>query len=66
MKYKIEKGDTFKCIKNFKMEDDSVEYSKGAVYVSDVDDCITDNSSDEYHDMADYKKFFKYFKPLRK
>jgi len=64
MKYKIEKGDRFKCLKTFKMEDGEVAYSRGQVYISEEDGCITDNEPYTTHDMSDYDEFFEYFKPL--
>ena len=62
MKYKIEKGDTYECIKTFIMEDGEKAYTKGREYFSEVASCITDNSVDVNHQMSDFDEFFEYFK----
>lgn len=64
MRYTIEKGDTFKCIKTFKMEGGEVSYSRGREYFSEVNNCITDNELDVYHNMNDVEDFFKHFRLL--
>jgi len=64
MKYKIEKDDKFLCIKNFVMEDGCVDYTKGKVYQSDKDGCITDNEESKLHFMNDVEDFFEHFKPI--
>ena len=66
MKYIIEKGDKFKCTKTFKMESGEKSYTRGEIYTSDNNDCITDNEPDIYHNMSGQKDFFEYFKPLMK
>jgi hypothetical protein len=64
MEYKIERGDTYKCIKTFKMETGEKAYIKGKEYFSEVDRCITDEETDCYHNMEDIEDFFDYFKFL--
>ena len=60
---KIKKGDVFICIKTVKMDDGEIAYSKGAVYTSEQDNCITDNQGDTEHRWeGEYTS--KYFKPL--
>lgn len=67
MKFKIEKGDRFKCIKDFVMESDEVSYTKGKEYISEVDKCISDNEGDVNHQMGSYvDNFFEYFKLIYK
>ena len=41
----IKKGDKFKCIKDVIMDDDpeEVAYTSGKIYISEIDECITDN-----------------------
>lgn len=62
MRYKIEKGDSFKCIKTFKMEDGETSYTKSKEYFSEVSNCITDNETDVHHNMESIEDFFEYFK----
>lgn len=67
MKYKIEKGDTFKCLKTFKMETGEKAYIRSKEYLSERDNCITDDYEiDVNHDMANLDDFFEYFKLLQK
>ena len=42
-------GNVFKCIKDVIMEDGSKYYSKGLVYISQENDCITNDEGDKYH-----------------
>lgn len=62
MRYRIEKGDRFKCIRTFGMEDGEVAYSRGKEYLSEVSSNITDNQHDTYHNMDSTEDFFKHFK----
>ena len=41
----IKKGDKFKCIKDVIMDNDpnDIAYTKGKIYISESDKCITDN-----------------------
>ncbi len=66
MRYTIKKGDRFKCIKTFKMEDGEKSYVRGKEYLSELGNCITDDQHDVYHNMAEIKEFFEYFKLLVK
>ena len=47
----IKKGDKFKCIKDVIMDDDPKEiaYTSGKIYISETDECITDNQGLVYH-----------------
>lgn len=67
MRYKIEKGDCFKCIKTFRMESGEKAYTKGKDYCSEVSHCITDNEVDLYHNMEfeSIEDFFEYFKLIK-
>lgn len=60
--YKIEKGDKFECIKDYIMDDKSIAYSKGSIYLSENNQCITDNVHDIFHGMENEDCFFKHFK----
>lgn len=62
MKYKIEKGDKFKCVKTFKMEGGEKAYVKGNIYISEKKNCITDELMDTNHNMQDLEDFFEHFK----
>ena len=47
----IKKGDKFKCIKDVIMNDDpeEVAYTSDKIYISEIDECITDNQGLVYH-----------------
>ena len=47
----IKKGDKFKCIRDVIMDDDpkSIAYTSDKIYISEVDECITDNQGLVYH-----------------
>ena len=47
----IKKGDKFKCIRDVIMNDDPEEiaYTSDKIYISEVDECITDNQGLVYH-----------------
>ncbi len=62
MKYEIEKGDVFTCIKTFKMEDGEKSYIKGKEYKSEKEDCLTDEQGFIEHYMNDLPYFFEHFK----
>jgi hypothetical protein len=62
MEYKIIKGDKFLCLENYTMYDDTIAYTKGIVYDSEIDNCITDNQKDKTHQMDNKHDFFEYFK----
>ena len=66
MKYKIEKGDRFLCIKDYIMDDDSIAYTKGKTYLSNMDNYIIDNEKITPHKMSDEADFFEHFKPIKK
>lgn len=62
MEYKIKKGDRFLCLENYVMDDDRVVYTKGLVYLSELDNRITDDEFDVMHEMNGQEDFFEYFK----
>lgn len=47
----IKKGDKFKCIKDVIMDNDpnDIAYTKGKIYISESDKCITDNRGNINH-----------------
>ena len=51
----IKKGDKFKCIKDVIMDDDpkSIAYTSGRTYISEEDNCITDNDGSPNHSWSD-------------
>lgn len=59
--YQITKGDKFLCIEDYTMDDDTIAYSKGKIYQSHKDSCITDNDDCFYHDMLKQEDFFNHF-----
>jgi len=65
-KYEIKKGDKFECIMDYVMDDDSLAYSKGCIYTSENDKCITDKINDTHHGMEDDDCFFYHFKRVVK
>jgi hypothetical protein len=62
MEYKIIKGDKFLCLENYIMDNGTIAYTKGIVYESEIDNCITDNQKDKTHQMDNQDDFFEYFK----
>lgn len=62
MRYQIQKGDKFKCIKTFIMDVGEKAYNRGKEYLSEVKGCITDNQLEVYHYMDNVEGFFNHFK----
>lgn len=59
----IHKGDKFKCIKDVMMDDGEIAYRENGVYVSELNDCITDLGGVVNHYWEDnWKKYFKRIK----
>jgi hypothetical protein len=49
----IKKGDKFKCIENVKMGDtEEVVYTEGKQYLSESDDCITNDLGEKRHSWS--------------
>lgn len=47
---KIKKGDKFLCIRSVYMNEDNKQvYTKDKEYISEVDNCITDDEGDKHH-----------------
>lgn len=65
MEYKIKKGDRFLCLENYIMDDDRVAYTKGLIYTSELDNRITDDDFDVFHEMNGQDDFFEYFSFVR-
>lgn len=61
MNYEIKKGDKFLCLSDYIMDDGPIAYKTGKIYTSERDNCITDEQSDEEHDMRENLDFFNYF-----
>ena len=61
MRYKIGKGDKYLCLLDYIMDDDRIAYTGGKVYLSESDDCITDDSLDSKHRMEGQDDFFEFF-----
>jgi len=64
MEYKIKKGDKFLCLENYVMDDDRIAYTRDKIYLSELDNKITDNDFDIQHEMQGQDDFFEYFKLL--
>lgn len=62
--YKITKGSIFLCIKDYEMESGAIAYTNGKEYLSEVDNMLTDNDLDIYHDMGGERDFFEHFRQL--
>ena len=60
---KIHKGDKFLCKKTVvDYFGDEVMYIKGKVYISEQDDCITDEQGEKNHFWLTEYNLFEYFK----
>ena len=47
----IKKGEKFICIKDFVMDCGRIDYTRGLIYLSEKDKCITDNENRIGHQM---------------
>lgn len=61
MEYKIKKGDRFLCLEDYEMDDERISYTKGKIYLSEINGRITDNEFDKLHEMEGQNDFFEYF-----
>ena len=61
MEYKIKKGDRFLCLEDYEMDDERISYTKGKIYISEINGRITDNEFDTLHEMEGQNDFFEYF-----
>jgi hypothetical protein len=66
MELEIKNGNIYVCIKNYKMENGEIAYTKGKKYFSKVDGYLTDNSIDVFHKMNINSKFAKHFLLIQK
>jgi hypothetical protein len=66
MEYYIVKGDKFLCLENYPMNNGTIGYTKGKVYESEIDNCITDDDKDKTHEMSNQYDFFEYFKLINR
>lgn len=64
MSYEIKKGDKFLCLEDYIMDDDRIAYTKGKIYLSEINNRITDDEFDTLHEMDGQDDFFEYFKFL--
>lgn len=62
MKHTIELGDTFRCIKDCITPDGRVIFTKGNIYKSDFDGCLTDDDFNRDTFMSEIPNFFEHFK----
>ena len=63
---RIKKGNEFVCIKKVVMKGSKVtEYKKGFIYISELDDCITNESGNVNHFWNTEKIIKKYFIKLK-
>jgi len=54
---KIKQGQKFICIKNVTMHGSKIEaYTKGYIYKSEIDFCITNNQNEVDHSWTNYDK----------
>lgn len=61
----IKKGDKFLCTKDYVMDDQTIAYYEGKEYLSEYDNCLTDEGGDDYHFMGQDDPFFdEHFKLL--
>ncbi len=66
MEYEIKKGGVFLCLEDYVMDDDTVAYTKGRKYRSEMYGMITDNEYFVEHKMDEETDFFDYFKLMPK
>lgn len=58
----IKKGERFMCIRDVKMSDtQQVYYNEGKIYESEIDGCITNEKSDQYHQWDSYPIINEHF-----
>jgi hypothetical protein len=50
---RIKKGEMYRCLKDFVMDDGSISYYKGRLYKSEKDDCLTDEQGFVEHWITD-------------
>lgn len=60
--YKIQKNDRFLCLSDYVMDNNSIAYTNGKIYLSEADGCITDNEFFDNHQMEKQIDFFDFFK----
>lgn len=60
MKPTIKKGNTYLCLKDYVMYDDSIAYIEGKTYSADRDGNLPSEGC-AYHDMNDEENFDEYF-----
>jgi len=67
MSKKIKKGQEFVCIKKVIMDESKIEaYSKGYIYKSEMDLCITNNDNEKNHSWTSLDKTTKkYFLKIK-
>tara|TARA_R110000782_G_scaffold253897_1_gene342163 strand:- start:37 stop:231 length:195 start_codon:yes stop_codon:yes gene_type:complete len=63
---KILKGDKFVCIKKVVMNTKKITYKKGFVYISEIDECITNDNLDTDHKWSSQKQLKQHFVKLKK
>lgn len=51
-------GERYLCIKDVVMSDGSIDYVKGRLYVSEMDECITDEEKCDSHRWDDTQEHF--------
>ena len=61
IQYKIKAGERFLCLMDFLMNNGRIAYLKGKIYISEQDNCITDNNGDYFHVMNGLDEFMEYF-----
>lgn len=47
--YPIKRGDSFICTKDFIMDDGEVSYTEGKMYISEENNCVTNNKGNSSH-----------------
>lgn len=58
--YPIKKGDKFLCIKDFVMDIGDTAYTKGKEYISEYDECVTNNDGNTRHFHTEEGDLYKY------
>src|SRR5690606_10820896 len=60
----IKRGDIYRCIKDYTMERGNVAYKKGQYYVSERDECLTDEGENAGHIMTLNNEVYEHFTKL--
>lgn len=61
---RVKEGKQYLCTKSVYMDDGELDYIKGKVYLSENEDCITDEQGDDFHVWEHTEHPERYFTEL--